>query len=95
MCVCVCKVHEFQVVYRQRTVKLEPTGWGWGWECGGAWLAANAQSRTSTLIAWNVKCVKSAPDSVRECEKRKRRRLGSGCLLAGTPTRCEGLNCSG
>lgn len=23
----------------------------WG---GGAWLAANAQSRTSTLIAWNV-----------------------------------------
>lgn len=68
----------------------------------GVWLATNAQSRTSTLIAWNVNrenqrvCYR-ALESVWVGEKRKkdRRRLGSGRLLAGTPTRCEDLNCSG
>lgn len=41
--VCVCKVHEFQVVYWQRTVKLE-RAWGGdggvvgGWRCGGLGL---------------------------------------------------------
>lgn len=40
VCVCICKVHTFQVVYLQRPVKLE--------------RAVNAQSRTFTLIAWNA-----------------------------------------
>lgn len=66
---------------------------------GGGWLAANAQSRTSTLIAWNVntenqRVLACTGECVRE-RKKDRRRRGSGRLLAGTPTRCEDLDCSG
>lgn len=63
---------------------------------GGSWLAADAQSRTFTLIAWNVN-TKNWHLCVRVCvwmpilvferlKKKDGNRLGSRRLLAGTPT---------